>query len=1229
MKILQIRGSNLASLAGEFSLDFESGPLADAGLFAIAGPTGAGKSTLLDALCLALYERTPRLDTVSPYQIPDVVEEVLGVNDPRNLLRRGTAEGSAEVRFIGSDGRRYRATWSVRRARKKANARLQPADLQLIDEESNQPIGRTKSEVLAAIERAIGLTFEQFRRSILLAQGDFAAFLKAKGDERSELLERMTGTALYSAISVRAHAKAREIEAALSLQEASANAIVLMDPEARAQLEQQLVALRQQVETLTRQLEVLRTHKAWWETRQTLHARLTEAQGQYAAAEQQWNDAAARRQTLADIEQAQPLRPAHAEAARTAAEYADNERKFSEATAAAATARLHAQTRAQALEAAGTALDAHRASAERLKPELQRARSLDQSIADKSRALDEAKARLDGTRNQLSTLTQDAERLTAQHGSTTEELQQLQGWIESHPRQVALTQSWSAGILPQLQSFQRTSATWKLQCAAIADLEAAHQQATSSLATAQEELAAAEAAIQSAATRVREAEAAEAVHPANQLGERRIAASALRERITSLQDVRQQAHTAQRAIEECSRKLAAAREEAERGRSQSVEAHARLEEVQLQQQQNERLLLQLGLDAHRAALVEGDPCPLCGATHHPGVGPLHETAAELEAQKRHLVARVRELQAQQSGGEALQNTSTARTGELQAEIARHEQELQEGRARWRAQEGQAEPSDPAAGEWLQELLDQRDAEERAITELAAAFDLVRRAAVDARTARDQAGEKERQARRALDTARDGETSAKTKLEQGLAARNAQRQSLDGTFSSLEPTFETIGAWQVDLEADPAAFIRQWNAAVEEAQQMVAAHQRATTTLTQIQSQQAVKANQLHTSSQSAEEQQQLWTRFGDECEALRAERAVLLQGRSVSEVEQELASAQQQTESAHTKALNEDREATSAAAGRDAALVAATTARDQSASAREGAAVRLDEALAAAGIDGTTLQERLARDATWINRERAELNEIDRRRSSEASVVETRAREVQSHEATTAPDQTLEELATALSGQEPQLASLNQQLGAQQTRLNQDNENRALGEQRARELEEARQQARIWQQLDTLIGSADGRKFRKFAQSLTMELLLAHANGELKSLAPRYELQRVKAQDLELQVIDHDMGDEIRSTASLSGGETFLVSLSLALGLSSLASEKVRIESLFVDEGFGTLDPQTLEMALATLDSLQAAGRKVGLISHVPGLAERIGVQVLVDRQGQGASSVRVVNGWS
>mgnify|MGYP000650372600 FL=1 len=130
MKILAIRGRNLASLSSEFALDFTAEPLASAGLFAITGPTGAGKSTLLDALCLALYERTPRLAraTSRSESLPDVGAHAVGSTDPRNLLRRGAAEGWAEVDFIGSDGTGYRSRWSVRRAHGKHNGKLQASE---------------------------------------------------------------------------------------------------------------------------------------------------------------------------------------------------------------------------------------------------------------------------------------------------------------------------------------------------------------------------------------------------------------------------------------------------------------------------------------------------------------------------------------------------------------------------------------------------------------------------------------------------------------------------------------------------------------------------------------------------------------------------------------------------------------------------------------------------------------------------------------------------------------------------------------------------------------------------------------------------------------------------------------------------------------------------------------------------------------------------------------------
>ena len=211
MRILAIRGANLASLGGEFSVDLAGGPLAGAGLFAITGPTGAGKSTLLDALCLALYDRTPRLDArggalIGPADGDGTLR--LGANDVRTLLRHGAASGAAEVDFVGRDGRRWRARWSVRRARNRSEGRLQAQEMSLCELPTGRAFGGTKKETLAAIEAQIGLSFDQFRRSALLAQGDFAAFLRAGAGERAELLERMTGTEIYGEVSMAVHQRA-------------------------------------------------------------------------------------------------------------------------------------------------------------------------------------------------------------------------------------------------------------------------------------------------------------------------------------------------------------------------------------------------------------------------------------------------------------------------------------------------------------------------------------------------------------------------------------------------------------------------------------------------------------------------------------------------------------------------------------------------------------------------------------------------------------------------------------------------------------------------------------------------------------------------------------------------------------------------------------------------------------------------------------------------------------
>jgi exonuclease SbcC len=172
----------------------------------------------------------------------------------------------------------------------------------------------------------------------------------------------------------------------------------------------------------------------------------------------------------------------------------------------------------------------------------------------------------------------------------------------------------------------------------------------------------------------------------------------------------------------------------------------------------------------------------------------------------------------------------------------------------------------------------------------------------------------------------------------------------------------------------------------------------------------------------------------------------------------------------------------------------------------------------------------------------------------------------------------------------------------------------------------AEQSAEIDRVLGEVIGSHDGKLFRSFAQSLTLDGLLAVANSHLEELAPRYQLERVPKHDLELQVIDRELGGDVRSVQSLSGGESFLVSLALALGLSSMSAHDVRVRTLLIDEGFGTLDPSTLDSALAVLDALQATGRQVGVISHVPALVERVGAHVRVAPRGGGRSEVIVAD---
>ena len=242
MKILAIRLKNLTSIEGTVEVDFTAEPLHSAGIFAISGPTGAGKSTLLDALCLALYDKAPRFATsVESVNLADVGDNQINQSDVRNLLRRGTSDGYAEVDFLGIDGRRYRSRWSVRRTRNKISGSLQPQTLEVKELDTEKEFQGTKKELLIQLVELVGLTYEQFTRTVLLAQNDFATFLKSKGAAKAELLEKLTGTGVYSRISQEVYARNKAAQEEVTLIQNRMNVIELMP-------EEELLALQKEKE---------------------------------------------------------------------------------------------------------------------------------------------------------------------------------------------------------------------------------------------------------------------------------------------------------------------------------------------------------------------------------------------------------------------------------------------------------------------------------------------------------------------------------------------------------------------------------------------------------------------------------------------------------------------------------------------------------------------------------------------------------------------------------------------------------------------------------------------------------------------------------------------------------------------------------------------------------------------------------------------------------------------
>ena len=1239
MKILAIRGRNLASLAGDFVVDFGQEPLKSAGLFAISGPTGAGKSTLLDALCMALYEDTPRLFKAGNRNVPDVGENSVTQQDARNLLRRGCAEGHAEVDFTGNDDQHYRARWSVRRSRGKASGSLQKTAMTLHRLPDLQPIGGTNKEVLAEIVLRIGLSFEQFTRAVLLAQNEFSAFLKADDNERGELLETLTGSAIYSTLSQRAFSRHRDEQATLQrLGDRLADQRPLAE-EARSQLDQDSAAADAALAAQDVQLAALTTRLRWYEDDDRLRLTEERAQVQWQQDHDAQQAADAGRAELRLLDTIQPARAVVDEidrlaraieqdvlaitASRVALDSAQLERIRSDELLAQAQAGL--ATTEQAQHAAAPVLDLAKALDARIDTLLHEHERARRAHTEAIHAAGQARQQVLMRQTQL-----DAARQTQQEHAL---------WLDRNAQWQGLAHDWSRSDL-LLGLATRSHAEVTLNTQALAALADDHAQQTTVQAITASALVQSAQALADAGQRREQAAQHYAAIDLAALQARKEHLEQRRERWRSGEQLwRTLAEQQARAAlldDQCRASLQAARD----ADAAAAQVDARLAPLAAAMAQAEQSLKHAeaactaSVEQLRAALTDEAPCPVCGATDHPYAqanAPLHALLAQLQSE----VATCREQHQQarheyatciaQAGGhrQHLADTGSQRQ-QLQPVLDQRQRDWSTHPVA-QALDG-AEPSS-----WFSAERASLDADMAAIN----AQDIALQRAVQAR---DTAQASFEQALATQASGKDAAHAADTRLAALIAGQQAAsaqltqaRQRLDQVLEQLDAVLAiTQAGWRAAWLTAPDAFHARCTAAVRQWQERHNASEQLTAQCSEL----AAALATLSVAATTAEAEQQRCNAICSSGEAiinaLRAERRLLFDGQPVREIETRLAAAIATARSTLVQASDASNSARQAMARHTEALAQTSQRLSTHEHEAQVASVRLDAWLAnlddTIALDAIQLRVLLERSAAQVAALRSTLQVVDSAVQQAAAVLRERSGQRLAHGQQRPPTEAGEsrdslQLALQTVTGERQLAHA--RATELQLALRQDQARRASAADLLDALAAQDTTCRVWAQLNDLIGSADGKKLRNYAQQTTLDVLLGYANRHLQSLARRYRLQRIR-DTLALMVVDQDMGDEMRSVHSLSGGESFLVSLALALGLASLSSNRVRVESLFIDEGFGSLDADTLRVAMDALDGLQAMGRKVGVISHVQEMTERIVTKVLVERVAGGSSRVGV-----
>ena len=1132
MKLLKLEILNLASLDNKDGevVNFDEGVLGQSNIFSIVGPTGSGKSTLLDAICLALYNRAPRYPKkkgernqgIEIYGQPDTDEKNrLAPTDGRNILTHGKKFGYSKLTFLANDGCVYRAEWSVQfKLRKYDNAITKLYRIALVN-----GIPHEAEVDWNQLPQIIGLDFERFLRTVLIAQGSFANFINAKEEERYELLEKLIGCEeTYTRIAREIKEKkdeAMEAYKAMNLTLAVTEKNKLDDDKLQ-QLLDEIEKLEAAEKQVMEALQKVKDGLQWYADDETKTATVKELETKLADAK------AALEQIKANVEQLD-LHDALVQA-------------------------IDLLREAKRLEEEMAGFEAKISTNQKIIKQLEEKKTQEQAcLSQLEKKLDEIKALIEEKMPHIKAARQLLTMMEAAK-TTVDERQQAQSVADK---------DWQAAQ----QAVTVNEAQIKKAQEEVAGAIKAFEELEKQVDTRKEELrSVAEKAGKALEDRKKEIEGKDADALQNHKSRSDKALTDLDKTVDVLSRLDKARHD--KSAKKARHAVLGNRNKAIDETLSSIKIDALDEEVKTLRK-TYTLMVSEQWALHRSMLEEGKPCPLCGAISHPyshDAALFEETESELgamlkkkEQQLKEQTEKVAELTKEKEGNNREMESINESIRDLDAEMADLERQLEE----LRSQHPQF-PLTKAELEGLKPAFENRCREvDTALKAYNATQSAIATLTKKKETADKAFSDYEQTSRTQIDKAKEARAEAETKLAAAKAQTSNLVEQHDKKKSALDKTNEDLNKAKESL----SGLEKQYRA------ELNGEHPDTVETRLNHSQEEGMKAID--------KKKEDLGKLEGE----LRETSGTIASLKA--QCEQDKAQMKEMKSELHrwmeTYNAKDGRIKTIAIADIEA-IMAVPNARWE-----------------------TVRQEKKVRNDAVV---------------SATSLLESAKKNLEQHQQSK-PEKSQEELRNALD----ELQNLGPNEALINARLRLKNHNDAVQElgSHAAELDRLTRLKDDWTAITAAIGT-DGKTLRKIAQCYTLSFLIEHANAEIRKFNNRYELVQVK-NSLGIRVVDHDRADDVRDTTSLSGGETFIVSLGLALGLSSLSSSNNSCENLFVDEGFGTLDPDTLAVVIDSLAMLQSnQGKKVGVISHTDAMTsnEHITTQIRVVKNGNGSSHIEI-----